>query len=252
VRAGELAAHCELIASCCTPTSLADLRRAVLDGSPLPARPVLVTFDDGYRNVAMLAAPILERYRIPAAFFVCTSSIAERRLLWYDAIARRGVEADAERMKRLPFADWRRLDRDTRTVVDNDDPLAPMTLQDVQALAAHPLFEFGSHSASHPVLASAPVSAQRDEIVTSLRVLETWTGKPVTAFAYPNGQPAIDYTDETVALLREARVRLAFTTRAGYAGAGEAALEQPRFLMLTGISQSELAHRLAYSWRRVA
>ena len=40
VRAGELAAHCELLASCCTPTSLADLRRAVLDGSPLPARPV--------------------------------------------------------------------------------------------------------------------------------------------------------------------------------------------------------------------
>jgi peptidoglycan/xylan/chitin deacetylase (PgdA/CDA1 family) len=252
VRTSELAAHCELIASCCTPTSLADLRRAVLEDSPLPARPVLVTFDDGYRNIATLAVPILERYGIPAAFFVCTSSIAERRLLWYDAIARRGKEADAGRMKRLSFAEWRRVERDARTPVDDDDPLAPMTLQDIQALAAHRLFEFGSHTASHPILASAPVSAQRDEIVTSLRVLETWTRKPVTAFAYPNGQPGIDYTDETIALLRDARVNLAFTTRAGFAGPGEAALEQPRFLMLAGVSQAELAHRLAYSWRRVA
>jgi peptidoglycan/xylan/chitin deacetylase (PgdA/CDA1 family) len=213
---------------------------------------VLVTFDDGYRSVATVAAPILERYRIPAAFFVCTSSIAERRLLWYDAVARRGAEADAERVKGLPFADWRRLDLDARTTVGDDDPLAPMTLQDVQALAARPWFEFGSHTASHPILAAAPVSAQRDEIETSLRALETWTGKPVTALAYPNGQPGVDYTDDTIALLRAAGVDVAFTTRAGFAGAAEAALEQPRFLMLAGISQSELAHRLAYSWRRVA
>jgi peptidoglycan/xylan/chitin deacetylase (PgdA/CDA1 family) len=249
-RVGELAAHCELIAGCCTPISLQDLRLAVLQHAPLPARPVLVTFDDGYRSVSTLAAPILERYRVPAAFFVCSASIAERRLLWYDAMARRGAEADVQQAKRLRFAEWRRLDLSAHTPVDDDDPLAPMTVHDVQALAARPLFEFGAHTASHPILAQAPVSDQRDQIVTCMRALEMWTKKPVTAFAYPNGQPGVDYTNETVALLREAGLNLAFTTRSGFAGTSEPALEQPRFMMLAGLSQSELAHRLAYSWRR--
>lgn len=252
VRVSEFAAHCELVARCCTPISLQDLRQAVVHDSPLPSRPVLVTFDDGYRNVARLAAPILERYRIPAAWFVCSRSIAERRLLWYDAMARRGAEADVERVKRLSFADWQRLDLESLTRVDDDDPLAPMTVGDLQALAARPLFELGAHTASHPILASAPASDQREQIGECVRALETWTGKSVTAFAYPNGQPRVDYTDDTMALLREAGIDIAFTTRAGFAGRGEAALEQPRFMMLAGVSQSELAHRLAYSWRRVA
>src|ERR1039457_4106629 len=58
VRASEFAAHCELIARSCTPISLDDLRRALLRGTSLPPRPVLVTFDDGYRSVATIAAPI--------------------------------------------------------------------------------------------------------------------------------------------------------------------------------------------------
>ena len=252
VRASELAAHCELIARSCTPITLQDFRQAVLEGSPLPPRPVLVTFDDGYRSVPTLAAPILERYGVPAVFFVCSASIAERRLLWYDAIARRGAEVDAQQAKRLPFAAWRRLDLDLRTPVADDDPLAPMTVGEVGTLAARPLFEFGAHTASHPILAQAPLADQRDQIVTCVRAVEEWTKKSVTAFAYPNGEPGVDYTGETVALLRDAQLSVAFTTHSGYAGAGAPALEQPRFLMLAGVSPSELAHRLAYSWRRTA
>jgi len=252
VRVSELAAHCELIARSCTPVTMADLRRALLEGAPLPDRPVLVTFDDGYRSVATLAAPILERHRVPAAFFVCSRSIAERRLLWYDAMARRGAESDVERAKGLSFAEWQRLDRETLTPVGDDDPLAPMTVEELRSLAASPLFEIGAHTASHPILARAPVSDQRDQIRDCMRAVTAWTGKPATAFAYPNGQPGVDYTPDTVAVLRDEGVEVALTTRAGFGGRDEPALEQPRFLMLSGVSASELAHRLAYSWRRVA
>lgn len=252
VRVSEFAAHCELIARSCTPVTMATLRRAIVEGAPLPARPVLLTFDDGYRSVATLAAPILERHRVPAAFFVCSRSIAERRLLWYDALARRGSESDVERAKHLSFAEWHRLDRETLTCVGDDDPLAAMTVDQVQSLAASPLFEIAAHTASHPILARAPVADQRDQIRDCVRAVTAWTGKPTTAFAYPNGQPGVDYTADTVALLRDEGIDVAFTTRAGFAGRRGAALEQPRFMMLAGVSASELAHRFAYSWRRVA
>ena len=92
----------------------------------------------------------------------------------------------------------------------------------------------------------------RDEFRDCLRAVTAWTGTPTTAFAYPNGQPGVDYTADTIALLRDSGVDVAFTTRAGFAGPREAAFEQPRFVMLAGVSASELAHRLAYSWRRIA
>ena len=45
-------------------------------GSPLPARPVLITFDDGYRNILWNAAPVLARLHMPATAYVITARIS--------------------------------------------------------------------------------------------------------------------------------------------------------------------------------
>jgi len=47
---------------------------------------VVVTFDDGYVNNLEVALPILERFEIPAAIYVTTQNVCERRLLWSDKI----------------------------------------------------------------------------------------------------------------------------------------------------------------------
>lgn len=50
---------------------------AVLErGARLPTRPVVITFDDGYRDVLGNAAPTLERLRMPATAFVITGRIS--------------------------------------------------------------------------------------------------------------------------------------------------------------------------------
>src|SRR4030095_1778892 len=48
-----------------TPISLAELRDSRSDGRALPAYPMLVTFDDGYRNVARNAVPVLRELGVP-------------------------------------------------------------------------------------------------------------------------------------------------------------------------------------------
>jgi peptidoglycan/xylan/chitin deacetylase (PgdA/CDA1 family) len=45
---------------------------AVVHGRPLPARPVLITFDDGYRDVLVHAVPVLARLHLPATAYVIT------------------------------------------------------------------------------------------------------------------------------------------------------------------------------------
>jgi peptidoglycan/xylan/chitin deacetylase (PgdA/CDA1 family) len=47
---------------------------------------VVVTFDDGYANNAVIALPILEELKIPAIIYVTTRHVIERELFWPDII----------------------------------------------------------------------------------------------------------------------------------------------------------------------
>lgn len=250
VREHELAAHCRLLRQFCDPISLADWRAARAGGPPLPARPVLVTFDDGYRSVATRARPILERFGIPAVVFACTEPIERRESFWHDAVLGAYGEAEVERAKTVTFAEWDALRTRCRRLVADDDAHAPLTVADLRALADTPGIEIAAHTAAHPILAHASVDEQRVQIERCKAQLEAWTGRPVTAFAYPNGRPRRDYTGATVGLVNAGGFTVAFTTRPGFARADTPALELPRFLMLSDVSAAELAHRLCFSWRR--
>lgn len=249
VRASELDAHCRLLAETCHPITLAEWRASLHGGPPLPARPVLITFDDGYRTMATVAAPILERHRIPAVFFVCAMPIQSRSLFLHDAIARRSGEAAADAFRSTPYPQWRDALRTNLTPVSADDPHAMLTVEELRTLARRG-FEIGSHSTSHPTLVHASLESQRQEIAENEAALRDWLGHDSAAFAYPFGQPT-DYTTETQAILRQHGYEFAFTTTAGFAQ-GHPGLDCPRFVMLSGVTVAELAHRLAYSWHKEA
>jgi peptidoglycan/xylan/chitin deacetylase (PgdA/CDA1 family) len=55
------------------------LYAALLDGARLPPKPVLITFDDGYRDVLEYAAPVLARLRMPATMYVITDRTSRDR-----------------------------------------------------------------------------------------------------------------------------------------------------------------------------
>ena len=49
---------------------------------------VSITFDDGYACNAVVAAPLLEKYKLPATIFVSTGYISAQREFWWDALER--------------------------------------------------------------------------------------------------------------------------------------------------------------------
>jgi len=49
---------------------------ALEQGKRLPAKPVVITFDDGYRDVLFNAAPVLKRLGMPATAYVITGRIS--------------------------------------------------------------------------------------------------------------------------------------------------------------------------------
>lgn len=251
VRHRTLEEHLQVIRALATPISLRDWLRA-RRGGPLPPRAVLLTFDDGYRSFLTYALPLLERYDIPAVLFACTGPAQRRELLWYDALERLGRWPEVEPAKSLNYDDWRALVDSCRLAASRRDDRAVMTPEEIAMLAGHPLVDIGAHTVDHPILARAPAAVQRWQIGTSVRDLEAWTGRRICAFAYPNGRPGMDFTDETVAIVREVGIEWAFCTKARMAGANDARDSLPRFTMTDSISAAQLAQCLAVRWRRRA
>jgi peptidoglycan/xylan/chitin deacetylase (PgdA/CDA1 family) len=72
----ELKKHFELIKSNqMTPISLNRLIAHLRTGSPLPEKPILLTFDDGYGGHYEYAYPLLKKYNYPAVFAIHTSGV---------------------------------------------------------------------------------------------------------------------------------------------------------------------------------
>jgi peptidoglycan/xylan/chitin deacetylase (PgdA/CDA1 family) len=75
------AAHLQYLAEAgYTAISLDDLLFALTQGSALPERPVLLTFDDGYEDNYTNAFPLLQHYSMAGNFFIITDFASNRRV----------------------------------------------------------------------------------------------------------------------------------------------------------------------------
>jgi len=220
----------------------------------LPPRAACITFDDGYRDNAEVALPLLIKHRLPATFFIA-SGFLDGGIMWNDVVIEcvrqaRGAALDAsglglgflplagmaqrraaltvllERMKYLPLA--ARDEAAGRLVLQTGACLPPALMLDssqVRALRRAGM-EIGAHTVDHPILRLLPLEEARRQIAWGRVQLEALAG-PVRLFAYPNGKPGIDYGPEHVALVRELGFDAAVTTAHGAGGSD--LFQLPRF-----------------------
>jgi peptidoglycan/xylan/chitin deacetylase (PgdA/CDA1 family) len=244
-----------------------------------PARDtrVALTFDDGYRDNAVVAAPILYDAGLPATFFVSSAMIEGRGEYWWDRlehihldeepgtttleleIERRRLRVDVRseagrlrslkalnrRLRGLALAEIDPLVEHVRVQLGVSPPAACdrhslMRADDVARLAAHPLFEIGSHGSTHVMLSALPANLQREEIVASRAALERVTGRTVTSLAYPYGTDT-SFDRSTESLVREAGYLRAFANTPLLHG--RAAFRRPR-TMVYDWSSDEFSSRL--------
>jgi len=170
-----------------TPITFEELGR-ILDGrSPMPPRPVIVTFDDGYMDNYLQAFPILKRYGVPATFFIPAGFIGTRKVTWWDLKAFKRKNARQPR-EGPEFMGW----------------------GEIEEMAEWGM-EFGSHTVSHISLAKASDVRIKDELSASKSEMEHRLGREITAFAYPYGE----WDERAVKLVREAGFRFAVTLEHG-------------------------------------
>ena len=125
---------------------------AIRDGRlELSSDAAIITFDDGDLSMYALAFPLLREYGMKASFFIIT-----------DFVGTTG------------YMNWNQIKELAR----------------YRTNAGVPLFSIGSHSASHPHLATVDSAAILQELQVSKSVLESHIGKTVEFLALPFGSGA--------------------------------------------------------------
>lgn len=162
-------------------------------------RCVALTFDDGLRSNVEVAWPILARLGLPATFFVCPALVDEGGWIWTHAararLRRRGLPGAAIE-SRIEAMKEGRLEIDPRKPPDptpEEREAHDLASWDELRALDPARVEIGSHTLTHAILTTlAPAQLER-EVAESRRLLEARLGRPVAAFAYPNGavDPAV-------------------------------------------------------------
>jgi len=247
---GLLAREADLIA----PEDLDDALRA------RRGRHVLITFDDGYRDNAEQALPLLRAHGARAAFFLATGYIDEPRLAWWDETAWMLDRARGSTLAPGPWGGALELGGDPlgaplRRVLSAYksgagargeaflDALADATgagrappdaaeglwMDWDQARALRDAgMTVGAHTVRHPVLATLPGELQEAEVADSCRRLREELGAPVRWFSYPVGERD-SFDAGTKAALRRAGIERAFSYHGGVArGRGLDVYDIPR------------------------
>jgi peptidoglycan/xylan/chitin deacetylase (PgdA/CDA1 family) len=224
----------------------------------LPARAAAITFDDGYADNLLHAAPVLRRHGVSATFFIATAYLNGGRM-WNDTVAEtlrrcKQPELDLEDLGlgRHVLADWSARRASLPVLLGRLKYLAPvqrealaetiarraqvrdlpgdLMLSTTQLRTLHNAgMLIGAHTVTHPILAAIDDDGARTEIVDSRQRLEALLQAPVSLFAYPNGKPETDYRQVHADMVREAGFSAAVTTAAGAAGAQSDAFQLPRF-----------------------
>jgi peptidoglycan/xylan/chitin deacetylase (PgdA/CDA1 family) len=162
------------------PITLDNLLEYRSGRGPLPSRPIIITFDDGFQDIVEYAVPILQARSFTAVFYL-VAGLVGKSSHWI--LPELGIEC--------PLMDWnaaRQLERGG--------------------------FQCGSHTMSHPRLVTLDPAACSHELLQSRCLLEDRLGYEVRHLAYPFGS----FNNRVRAIVAEAGYRSACSTQKGLSG----------------------------------
>ncbi|WP_158634061.1 polysaccharide deacetylase family protein [Radiobacillus deserti] len=185
--------------------SLKEFELFMSEKKKVPEKSVLITFDDGYKNVFEFAYPVLKQHGFFAVHFIITGRITDKT-----------VEYDPSDHQ---YASIEEINRSTD------------------------VFDYGNHTHSlHQknnkgtayLKAYSPDKVKKDLAKASKQIGNS------TAFAAPYGE----YSTTTLNILKELDMKMAFTVKAGYAEPTQHTLEIPRQAILPSYTMKDFKYIL--------
>lgn len=146
-----------------TPILFSDLMSIRAGTEAAPAKPILLTFDDGYEDLLTKAAPILAEFHFVATSFIPTGRVG-------------GTNA------------W-----DTGAMNAGEPVINHLTWNEIQTLSAQGFIDFQPHTVTHPDIRTLSDSQLAYELTASKQALESHLpGHTMLTFCYPYGYGTYD------------------------------------------------------------
>jgi peptidoglycan/xylan/chitin deacetylase (PgdA/CDA1 family) len=152
------------------PIPLEMLVDSLTHGKETKPGTVVITFDDGYEDNFLNAAPILKKYQLPATFFVTSGYINSNKVFPWDK----------ESSVKHSMMNWDQVRELCRSG-----------------------FEIGAHTHAHVDLEKVPLNIAREEIKGSRDQIERAIGKNIKAFSTPFGYKG-SIRQEIIEIVKEA------------------------------------------------
>ena len=175
--------------------SLAELRAYVSEGAPLPEKPVLITFDDGYASNYELAYPVLKEFGMKAAIFVIGSSVGKDT--YKDTGAAIHPHFSAAQAREMLDSGLIEIQSHTYDMHQSAALESGPARENMQPLDGETEAEF--------------IEAMRADFDQNRALLEDVTGSAPFALAYPEGV----YSDLTQAVAVESGIAITLTSDPG-------------------------------------
>jgi peptidoglycan/xylan/chitin deacetylase (PgdA/CDA1 family) len=239
--------------------NILSLKQAIelLKQKRLPSKALVISFDDGYQDNYTLAAPILEKNKCPATFFIATEGV-KKGYLWNDIIEQniknttvkkiskdiigkeislitegektsafhqlvnslKFVNNDERNNKILQLSKELNINNYTRTMMNEE-----------QILDLHNRnFTIGAHTHSHTILSTETDENSQSELLTNKQTLEKTIGEPVEFLAFPNGLYGQDFKQVHCEIASALGFEAAFSTNDGGAVSATNLHQIPRFM----------------------
>ncbi|MDP2341883.1 MAG: metallophosphoesterase family protein [Deltaproteobacteria bacterium] len=208
--------------------SMSDLVDRLRRGAPIPPRSVVVTFDDGYLSNFRVAAPVLDRLRLPSLIYLPTGQISRAQPQFIDVlhgafalrtrdtldVPQAGLHNVALRDRQVVQRAYRELEdrlchmtlrgreEVLALIVDQLRPSRPtprltMTWDDVIELRTrYPRFEVGVHTRDHVDLTACDADTAGHELRSCISDFRMAVGRDPDHFAFPYGRSCARTRDD--------------------------------------------------------
>lgn len=181
----------------------------------------MITFDDGYFNNKLIL-PILNKYKVPAVFFISTNNIKKNECYWWDILYRerkkQGVSSKkiAEEGRILKAMPTQKImkhlaktfeEEALKPIGDIDRPFTPSELKE---FSKEKYVFIGNHTQDHALLHNYSWDEIRAQITGCQRDLKEMTGITPIIISYPNGS----YSPEIIDISKESGLELGILVKA--------------------------------------
>ena len=211
-----------------TPVSLTELVDSIKLKRKLPPKAFLLSFDDGYREIIDVIAPILKRRSIPALFFLNTAFIDNKEMFFRNKasllVEKIGNQMDSKIREQITAvfmkhkiqgvdiqANIRSIKYQDRNILDElglamnvdfekylRENKPYLSSVEVAGLVKDG-FAIGSHSINHPLFQLLSLEEQLTQVKESLKVLREQFSMPINSFAFPFNETGVSkaFYDQT-------------------------------------------------------